>query len=53
MNKNLIDANIKLLDENKQIIKDIQLLSRYIKGEKDLKQQVIEIIEYYENKKVK
>ena len=58
MDKNLYEANIKLLDENKQLFRDIKTLIKYFttknKEEKEsLEGNAQEIINYYEGKKVR
>lgn len=45
--KNLLEANIKLVDDKNMLMKDIDILIRYLKGEKELKEDVKNIIKYY------
>ena len=57
--ENMLNANIKLLDKNKELFEDIKVLIRYINKEyktdeeyKNLLINVNEIINYYYNKTV-
>ena len=57
MNKNLLEANIKLADDNKELIKDIKTLIKYYTTDNEtekenLENAVQEIIKYYEGKKL-
>ena len=51
MEKNIIEANIKMLDKNKLLLSDINVLVRYIKGNKTKKEEMHEevknIVNYY------
>ena len=47
LERGLYEGNLKLLNENKEMLKDINILIRYIKGDKELKPYVINIVKYY------
>ena len=49
--KRLLDANIKLVEERRTLIRDILVLINFINGDKELKPFVEEIEKYYKNKK--
>lgn len=46
--KRLLDANIKLVEERRTLIRDILILIGFINGDKELKPFVEEIKKYYE-----
>ena len=46
-------ANLKLVDELADIKRDMMVMVNYFKGDTDLKGQVEEITEYYDNIKIK
>ena len=48
MERNMLKANKRLVDKNNELLKDLWLLVRYIKGENQLKREVESIIGYYE-----
>lgn len=52
MDEKLIKANTKLVDENKLLKSDIQLLIKYIKGDentkKELQEEINSVIKSYE-----
>ena len=45
--KRLLEANKKLLNQRNEMFKDIYTLIRYIKGHRELKEEVKEIVNYY------
>lgn len=47
MERNFYNANLKLTNEKKEMLNDIDILIRYINGNKELKSNVKEITEYY------
>ena len=46
--KAILQANIKLVDEKKELLRDIAILIRYLRGDKELKEEVKSIIKYYD-----
>lgn len=46
--RNMLEANRKLIDKNSELLKDLWLLARYIKGETHLKNEIETIISYYD-----
>ena len=45
--KNLLEANKKLVEKNMEMEADIRVLISYLKGRKQLKDDVKDIIRYY------
>lgn len=45
--RKILEANIKLVDDKQMMMKDIDILIRFLKGNKELKESVKEIIRYY------
>ena len=46
--KRMLEANIKLTDTNNEMLRDISILIRYIRGNKELRDEVRNIIRYYD-----
>lgn len=51
--KNIFEANLKLVNEKNEMFKDIITLINYINGNEELKESVYEIIEYYSHIQIK
>ena len=50
--RQILKANMKLVDEKAELLKDIKALILYIKGFACDKEAIEEIINYYENKQL-
>lgn len=48
--RTIYEGNLKLLDEKNEMLRDIEVLIRYIRGNRDLKGEVIKIMRYYKSK---
>lgn len=51
--KCMLEANMKLSDLNNERIRDIEILINYIRGNKELKEEVRSIVRYYSSNKRK
>lgn len=49
--RKVLEANIRLVDEKNDLLKDMRVLIAYIRGDKDLKEEVKNIIKYYKKSK--
>lgn len=50
MERKIFNANLELVERQKILLRDISILISYIKGNKKLKTEIDNIIEYYTRK---